>query len=171
MGAAGAFGNVPVVMVKHALTISWARSWHGVKTPLPVPFLALRQVAGVCVMTTDAADRNEIEERGARRLALAMPARCRMLSGFTEDVVIRDVSESGCRVAGHALHLRIGDRVLLRPPGMESLPGVVRWCERGEAGIEFERGLHVAVVEHLHRQYVTFLAAEVPYRAPRRLAA
>jgi len=47
----------------------------------------------------------------------------------------------------------------------------VRWCERGEAGIEFERGLHVAVVEHLHRQYVTFLAAEVPYRAPRRLAA
>ena len=112
------------------------------------------------------------EERSSRRLGLAMPARCRMLSGFTEDVVIRDISEGGCRVAGSCLRLRAGDRVLLRPPGMESLAGTVRWFERGEAGIAFERGLHVAVVEHLHRQYLTFLPTEIPYRSgPRRLAA
>jgi len=111
------------------------------------------------------------EERASRRLALAMPARCRMLSGFTEDVVIRDVSQGGCRIASHVLRLRAGERVLLRPPGMESLAGVVRWCEDHEAGIEFERSLHVAVVEHLHRQYLTFLPTEVPHRGPRRLAA
>ena len=123
-------------------------------------------------MATQVTDRDETEERRTRRLALAMPARCRMLSGFTEDVVIRDVSEGGCRIASHVLRLRAGDRVLLRPPGLESLSGVVRWCEAHEAGISFDRPLHVAVVEHLHRRYITFLAAEVPYRVgARRLAA
>lgn len=110
--------------------------------------------------------------RQARRLALAMPARCRMLSGFTEDVVIRDVSEGGCRVASTVLSLRAGDRVVLRTTALEGLAGMVRWCARNEAGIAFERPLHVAVVEHLHREYVTFLPAEVPYRGGlRRLAA
>ena len=112
------------------------------------------------------------DERRTRRLGLAMPARCRMLSGFTEDVVIRDISEGGCRVASAVLRLRAGDRVLLRPPGMEGLAGIVRWFDRGEAGIEFERPLHVAVVEHLHRHYVTFLPTDIPFRSdPRRLAA
>ncbi|MFC3173889.1 PilZ domain-containing protein [Novosphingobium bradum] len=123
-------------------------------------------------MAGEAGPRDETEERRARRLALAMPARCRMLSGFTEDVVVRDVSPGGCRIASHALRLRAGERVLLRPAGLESLPGVVRWCEANEAGIEFDHPLHVAVAEHLHRRFITFLGAEVPYRsASRRLAA
>lgn len=121
--------------------------------------------------TDPATDVPTPEARSDRRLTLAMPARCRMLSGFTEDVVVRDVSQGGCRIASRVMNLRPGDRVLLRPPGMESLVGAVRWCEGGEAGVEFEHPLHVAVVEHLHRQYVTFLAAEVPYRGARRLAA
>lgn len=114
----------------------------------------------------------DCEERRTRRLALALPARCRMLSGFTEDVVLRDLSEGGCRITSRVLNLREGDRVLLRPPGLESLAGVVRWCTNHEAGVEFERALHVAVVEHLHRQFLTFLPTEIPYRSgPRRLAA
>lgn len=108
------------------------------------------------------------EEGRSTWLGLAMPARCRMLSGFTQDVVIRDIAEGGCRVAGSALHLRAGDRVLLRPPGMESLTGTVQWCERDEAGIVFERELHVAVVEHLHRQYRTFLPTGIPHRPGQR---
>ena len=121
-------------------------------------------------MLSEAMDCHDTDdERRNRRLGLAMPARCRMLSGFTEDVVIRDISEGGCRAAGAVLRLRAGDRVLLRPPGMEGLAGIVRWFDRGEAGIEFERPLHVAVVEHLHRHYITFLPTEIPYRsgAPR----
>lgn len=120
-------------------------------------------------MSTEPTDcHSQDDERRSRRLGLAMPARCRMLSGFTEDVVIRDVSEGGCRVASAVLRLRAGDRVLLRPPGMEGLAGIVRWFDHGEAGIEFERPLYVAVVEHLHRQYVTFLPTEVPFRAAQR---
>ncbi|WP_298197147.1 PilZ domain-containing protein [Novosphingobium sp.] len=111
--------------------------------------------------------------RRSRRLALAMPARCRMLSGFVEDVVIRDISPEGCRIMSFALNIRPGTRVVVRPTGMEGLCGTVRWSGRHECGIEFERPLHPAVAEHMHRCYATFLPPEVPYRgeAPRRLAA
>ena len=119
-------------------------------------------------MTSKPIDQDQGDERRSKRLGLAMPARCRMLSGFAEDVVIRDISEGGCRVASAVLRLRAGDRILLRPPGLEGLAGMVRWFERGEAGIEFERPLYVAVVEHLHRHYVTFLPSEVPYRSAQR---
>ena len=112
------------------------------------------------------------EERREQRLTLAMPARCRMLSGFTEDVVIRDISEGGCRIASTVLRLRAGDRVVLRTAGLEGLSGMIRWCEGNEAGVAFERPLYIAVVEHLHREYVTFLPAHVPWNGgTRRLAA
>lgn len=111
--------------------------------------------------------------RRSRRLALAMPARCRMLSGFAEDVVIRDVSPEGCRIMSYALNLRPGTKVVVRPTGMEGLCGTVRWMGRHEAGIEFDRPLYPAVAEHMHRNFATFLPPEVPYHspAPRRLAA
>ena len=103
--------------------------------------------------------------RRSRRLALAMPARCRMLSGFVEDVVIRDISPEGCRIMGYALNIRPDTKVVVRPAGMEGLCGTVRWAGRYEAGIEFERPLHPAVAEHMHRSYATFLPPEVAYRS------
>ncbi|MBC2670672.1 PilZ domain-containing protein [Novosphingobium piscinae] len=93
-----------------------------------------------------------------------MPARCRMVSGFVEDVVIRDISAEGCRIMSLALNLRPGTRVVVRPAGMEGLCGTVRWSGHNEAGIEFERPLHPAVAEHMHRSFATFLPPEVPYR-------
>jgi len=111
--------------------------------------------------------------RRSRRLALAMPARCRMLSGFVEEVVIRDISAEGCRIMSYALNIRPGSKVVVRPVGMEGLCGTVRWSGRNEAGIEFDRALYPAIPEHMHRTYATFLPPEVPYRtgAMRPLAA
>lgn len=102
--------------------------------------------------------------RRSRRLALAMPARCRMVSGYAEDVVIRDVSAEGCRIMGYALHVRPGTKVVVRPDGMEGLCGTVRWAAGPEAGVEFDRPLYPAIAEHMHRTFATFLPAEVPYR-------
>ena len=102
--------------------------------------------------------------RRSRRLTLAMPARCRMISGFVEDVVIRDISPEGCRIMGYALNIRPGTRVVVRPSGMEGLCGTVRWAGPNEAGIEFERPLYPAVAEHMHRSYATFLPADLPFR-------
>jgi hypothetical protein len=47
---------------------------------------------------------------------------------------------------------------------MEGLCGEVRWVRGHEAGIEFERPLYEPVVEHLHRQFASFLPPEVPWQ-------
>ena len=113
------------------------------------------------------------EARRSLRLALVMPARCRTLNGFVDEVVIRDLSPEGCRIMSFALSARVGVQVVLRPQGMESLCGIVRWVSGHDAGIEFERPLYAPVVEHLHRQYADFLPPDRSLRGtgPRKLAA
>ena len=93
------------------------------------------------------------EFRREVRLGLAMPGRCRTLQGFTEHVVIRDVSAFGCRITASALTARLGARVVIRPAGMEGLSGTVRWLAGNEAGVEFDSPIYGPIVEHLHRQY------------------
>lgn len=68
-------------------------------------------------------------------------------------VVITDLSRSGCRVQGAGLASMIGERIILRPLGLESLEGFVRWASEGVSGVEFERPLHAAVVDHLCRMH------------------
>ncbi len=120
-------------------------------------------------MMRDAID----EARRSQRLALVLPARCRTLNGFVDDVVIRDISPEGCRIMSFALSARLGAQVVLRPRGMESLCGTVRWVSGHDAGIAFDRPLYAPVVEHLHRSYAEFLPPERSLRGtgPRRLAA
>jgi hypothetical protein len=114
----------------------------------------------------------QAEHRRSRRLTLAMPARCRSLQGFGDDVVIRDISSHGCRIISHGISVRAGSRVVLRPVGLEGLCGEVRWVSGHQAGIEFERPLYEPVVEHLHRLYASFLPPEVPWHGTaHRLAA
>jgi hypothetical protein len=110
----------------------------------------------------------DAEARRSRRLTMAMPARCRTLGGFVDDVVIRDLSPHGCRVVSQALTLHPGARVVLRPTGIEGLCGEVRWVSGHQAGIEFERPLYEPVVEHLHRRFASFLPPEVPWQGGRR---
>jgi len=57
-----------------------------------------------------------------------------------------DLSGVGCRIATEAT-LRSGMRLLIRIPGLDFWPGVVAWKRGREAGVEFERELHPAVVE------------------------
>ena len=118
-------------------------------------------------------DETNQNARRSRRLALVLPARCRTLSGFIDDVVIRDLSPEGCRIMSFALSVRPGAKVVLRPEHMEGLCGTVRWVCAHEAGIEFERPLYAPVVEHLHRKYADFLppVRQLHASGPRRLAA
>lgn len=113
------------------------------------------------------------EERRSERRALVLPARCRTLNGFVDNVVIRDLSPEGCRIMSFALSVRVGANVVIRPKGLESLCGTVRWVSGHDAGIEFERPLYAPVVDHLHRQYAQFLPPQRQLcgTGPRRLAA
>jgi len=49
------------------------------------------------------------------------------------------------------MELEPGRRIVLRPDGMEGLPGTVRWAGSEFAGIEFDDPLHPAIVDHLCR--------------------
>lgn len=107
--------------------------------------------------------------RRTNRHALVLPARCRSRSGFLDRVVISDISEGGCRIDSLGLILGVGDMVVVRPEGLEGLCGVIRWIKGHSAGIEFERPLYPAVVDHLHRTFLGVLNARRPADLPGRL--
>lgn len=140
------------------------------KTPpgLPLCFVGIERTGDHMIeaeFTTD--------QRRSRRLSLALPARCRMLSGYTDDVVIRDLAPEGCRIASTSLCVRPGNRIVLRPQGLEGICGLVIWARGEEAGVCFEQALYLPVVEHLHRTWAHFIPPHRPWCAsgPRKLAA
>ena len=78
-----------------------------------------------------------------------MAAQCRTDSGLRDKGRILDLSPEGCCVETSELFVKVGARVVVRPDGLEGLPGIVRWIEGNKAGIEFERPLYPPVFEHL----------------------
>ncbi|MDE2405907.1 MAG: PilZ domain-containing protein [Sphingomonadales bacterium] len=82
-----------------------------------------------------------------------MGARCRTLSGIRDEGAIHDISEHGCCVTMRALCLSVGNRVVVKPDGLEGIFGVVRWIAGGKAGIEFEQPLYGPIVEHLSQRH------------------
>lgn len=107
--------------------------------------------------------------RRAERLPVVIPARCRTRSGFADRLMIHDISRDGCRVESQAITLHVGDLVVVTPAMLEGLCGTVRWVSGHSAGIEFATPLYGPVVEHLHREFCTFLGA--PVQPALRLAA
>ena len=89
--------------------------------------------------------------RREERRPLAMNAQCR--SGHDRrNVALWDLSSHGCRIVlAGMVHIAVGQRIVLRPEGLESLSGTVRWRSEEFAGVEFDRALHPAVVDHLCR--------------------
>jgi hypothetical protein len=81
---------------------------------------------------------------------ISMNALCR--TGMDRRAVkLWDLSSRGCRIFVAGLTLNIGQRIVVRPEGMEGLDATVRWAEADFAGIEFDRPLHSAVVDRLCR--------------------
>jgi PilZ domain len=110
--------------------------------------------------------------RNEERLPVTIPARCRTRSGFADRLMIRDLSSRGCRVQSQAITLHAGDLVVVTPSMLEGQCGTVRWVAGNEAGIEFATPLYGPVVDHLHREFRTFLPEGRVQSAPAaRLAA
>jgi hypothetical protein len=103
--------------------------------------------------------------RREERLEVTIPARCRTRSGFADRLMIRDITTRGCKVESLALTVRAGDLVVVTPSMLEGLCGTVRWVVGNCAGIEFASPLYGPVVEHLHREFRTFLPEERNYGA------
>lgn len=78
-----------------------------------------------------------------------MAVQCRTQSGLRDDGEISDISAEGCCLRMRGLYFRVGTRLIIRPQGMEGLPGVVRWIRSDFAGVEFDRPIYGPVLEHL----------------------
>ncbi len=110
--------------------------------------------------------------RRSERLPVVIPARCRTRSGFADRLAIHDISREGCRVESLAITLHAGDPVVITPEMLEGLCGTVRWVSGNSAGIEFATPLYGPVVEHLYRNFRTFLPEQAaPAARTLRLAA
>lgn len=107
--------------------------------------------------------------RRSERLPVVIPARLRTRSGFADHLVIHDISREGCRVESLAITVHAGDPVVVTPSMLEGFCGTVRWVEGNSAGIQFATPLYGPVVEHLYREFRTFLPerAAQPDRAQR----
>ena len=89
------------------------------------------------------------ERRRANRQLSILSVRCRVGHGMAPQVWLTDLSTLGCQLVIRAGALRPDQCVVIKPKDMEGIPGKVKWVIDIKAGIEFERPLHQAVVDHL----------------------
>jgi len=71
-----------------------------------------------------------------------------MRAGGVVELDLLDLSAGGCMVVFRGGG-EVGERVLLRLPGLGFQPAEIVWLEDGRAGIGFEQPLHEAVLDHL----------------------
>lgn len=90
--------------------------------------------------------------RRAERLGVQMQAALRPSGSTRFDVDVIDMSVVGVGF-GTASNLNIGDRVWLTVPGMAGIESHIVWRRGHRYGGEFVSPLHVAVLDHIVRQF------------------
>jgi hypothetical protein len=100
-------------------------------------------------------DQNGSRQRRAQRQPVTMSATCRTGTGRSGDVVITDLTADGCCIFTKAVALSAGLKVRIHPANFQVLPGVVRWSNRGYAGIEFDAPLYGPVAVHLQQAFAS----------------
>jgi hypothetical protein len=78
-----------------------------------------------------------------------LTAKCRLPTGGTNNIEILDINESGCLANKSLIRMTIGERVLLKLPGLEHMAAYVAWVEEGQAGFTFEQPLYGPVLQHM----------------------
>ena len=82
------------------------------------------------------------------RLPVAMGGKLRTSYG-RQDVMLSDLSVTGCRINAVYMTLAVGQRMVLRPEGLEGLNAVVSWASGPSAGVKFDVPLAPYVLDHL----------------------
>lgn len=80
-------------------------------------------------------------------------AHCRSRTGNVMELAVHDLSLSGCMVERLAWHVRPGDPVLIRLPGLSFQPASVLWVEGEFIGIEFHQPLYEPVMAHVLKDF------------------
>ena len=89
--------------------------------------------------------------RGRRcnqRVAAGSEISLRRLGSFPFQVMLGDVSASGCKIE-MVEFVEVDDHVIVRLPGLEPVGARVTWSDARWAGLDFDRPMHPAVFEQL----------------------
>lgn len=89
------------------------------------------------------------EERREPRIPVSIQGRYRTGSGLAKDVVVSDLSGSGCKFYDRFTNLKLDDRLTIRVGSIGPIDGVVRWRAGQIIGIKFAAPLHSSVLEHM----------------------
>jgi len=92
--------------------------------------------------------------RANDRQRLVTTARLRR-GGRTVDCKMVNLSETGCKLMVTATFAEVGDTVFVRPDGLETQTGTVRWKNDDSIGVEFVQSVYRPVVDHLVRSSFT----------------
>jgi hypothetical protein len=89
------------------------------------------------------------EDRAEDREPIIAQVLVRPKQHSAQTIHLTDLSRHGCRLALEGVTLRVGEFISLKFGGLEYLQGIVRWVDADNAGIEFARPLHAAVLDNV----------------------
>jgi hypothetical protein len=90
-----------------------------------------------------------MEDRRDERHGLIVNGRYRTGRGLPMDIVLHDLSKSGCQIHDRLGHLEVGQFLTIRIGPIGPIEAHVRWLEGRKAGIQFDSPLNDAVLEHI----------------------
>lgn len=102
-----------------------------------------------------------MRNRQDERHGLVVNGRYRTGKGLPMDIVLRDLSRSGCQIHDRLGRLEIDQFLTIRIGPIGPIESRVRWLDGRRAGIMFNTPLNEAVLDH-----VRTLADPAPYRQP-----
>ena len=89
------------------------------------------------------------ESRRDGRHSVGITGRYRRGAGIPSDVVLQDLSRSGCRFYDRFGKLKIDSEITLRIGQFGPIVAVIRWRKDSYVGVSFEPPLHDAVFDHI----------------------
>lgn len=89
---------------------------------------------------------DSVEKRRCSRASIEANVGFRRPREMHYSITMHDLTPQGCRVACPE-RLDKGDLVWVQLPSLESLPAWVRWTQKAQSGVEFDRPMHRAVFE------------------------
>lgn len=87
--------------------------------------------------------------RNEERHPIEVWGQYRTVSGVRRDVILKDLSATGCRFYDRFSGLTANTTIQLRIDQLGPFPAAVRWNEAGYIGVEFDRPLYGPVFDHI----------------------
>jgi hypothetical protein len=88
------------------------------------------------------------EQRRSDRVDLSKPASVRVREGGRESGVVENLSAGGCAICSSGFY-PVGATVFVSIASFQPFTGRVVWRDDGRIGVEFDRPLHQAIVDHI----------------------